>query len=105
MTERLARWRPAVVLALFLAGAVIAAPHALVSIVSRTAVLSYDNPASQFLDELTSEKAPRPDPLGEAADAVRAIASTSRRLVAGQRTCAPWPPALGCIEARAPPLA
>jgi hypothetical protein len=98
------RWRPAVLLAL-VALVVVAGPLATVSIVTRGSALSFDNPATQVLDELSSQKLSHVDRLLEAADVLGAAAGTSRRLAAGER--AGYRPAhvRSGLEARAPPSA
>jgi len=71
------RWRSVFLLAL-LAVVVVAAPRAAVSVIWRNSVISFDNPATQILDELASQKAPHADPLFEVGTALRTAASSSR---------------------------
>lgn len=97
------RWRAVALLMLFLAAATIAAPHAVSSILWRASTLSFDNPATQLLDELTCEKASRTDPLFEATEAVRAGAGVCRRLAGPDGAATASNPSLGYREARAPP--
>lgn len=105
MSLRWSRWRAVALVLLFLAGAAIAAPHALSSIISRASATSFDNPATQLLDELTAEKASYSDPLFEATEAVRAGANSSCRLAAHDGPETARNPGLGFREARAPPSA
>jgi hypothetical protein len=92
-----------VVLLGFLAIVILAAPEAAVRVVWRSSVLSFDNPATQVLDELASQKAPRADPLLEADAALRTAASSSRRLALARRAGPSRSLGLCCLEARAPP--
>lgn len=96
------RWRSVVLLALIV-GMVIASPHAAVSIVWRASLLSFDDPASQVLDELACQKTSHTDPLLEVDKALRAAAATSVRLCPSALSADRQSPSLGYVEARAPP--
>jgi hypothetical protein len=97
-----ARCRPVFLLALVVA-LVVAAPQATVSIVWRSSLVSFDDPATQVLDELTSQKTPYADPLGEARAEARTAAASSRRLAPGEPGCARSTQSRDGVDARAPP--
>jgi len=92
-----------VLLLTLLAIVIVAAPRAAVSVIWRTSVLSFDNPATQVLDELASQKAPHADPLLEADAALRTAASSSCPLSLYQQSGYQRSRGLCCLEARAPP--
>jgi hypothetical protein len=97
-------WRSALLLAL-LAVVVGAGPAATVSIIERDRLLSFDNPDTQALDELTTQSTSHADPLLEIRERLVVAAAACRWLGAGEGR-GPRPFAsLGCIEARAPPAA
>lgn len=97
------RWRSVFLLAL-LAVVVVAASRAAVSVIWRNSVLSFDNPATQILDELASQKAPHADPLLEAGTALRTAASISRPFSSYPQVGHQRSRGRCCIEARAPPV-
>jgi hypothetical protein len=83
----------------------VAAPQGLVRAVERFAALSFDNPATQLLDDLTCEKASPGDRLFEATERLRAVAATFHRLRAHERVASASKSALSPRPARAPPTA
>lgn len=97
------RRRAALLLVLCVVAIVVATPHALVGGLMRFTQLSFDDPATQLLDELTCEKASHTDPFRETAARLRVGAGGNRRLTARDVFGAVRPPSLTPLEARAPP--
>ncbi len=89
----------AILLLGFLGLAQVEAPHAFVNIVWRFAVLSFDNPATQALDELASTVLPL-TPVGQAAVVV---AVRSGRVGPPRPAGHPARPTLSSRLTRAPP--
>lgn len=80
-------------------------PHAVLNIFWRYAVLSFDNPATQTLDELACATAPYTDPGGEARESTRVLVSPSGRVLPPQAPGLSFRPALSSGITRSPPAA
>ena len=92
-------------LLLCLIAILVAVPQGIVGAVNRLVTVSYDNPATQILDELTCEKASPRDRLLEATERLRAVAETFHRFSGHEAYTHASRPALDARAARAPPAA
>jgi len=93
----------ALLLLALLALLLVQVPQASLNIVWRFAVLSFDNPATQLLDELTCASAPYADSAAEARESARVVSAASRRLAPPQGPHAGQSPALSAGITRSPP--
>lgn len=97
--------RLVVVLLVLLALVQLESPRAALSILWRGAVLSFDNPATQALDELVSGASPVADPAAEARRSTRAAAAVSTPFAHDVVAVAARPAADLARFTRAPPAA
>jgi hypothetical protein len=81
------------------------APQASVSIVWRLAVLSFDNPLTQALDELALEQSPFKAPLDELLEATRLAGDAWGRALPPAPASRASAPLASDLAGRAPPLA
>lgn len=102
-------WRPvlAIVFLIALLGVAQAqAGLAHLGILWREAVLSWDNPATQLVEDLASQPVPHADRIGETRDRTLAAVRTAARTIRpGAAVALPAHPALARDVCRAPPTA
>jgi len=99
------RRRAALALLLCLIAILVAVPQGIVGAVNRLVTVSYDNPATQILDELTCEKASASNRLLEATERLRAVAETFQRFSGHEADGRASRAALDSRAARSPPAA
>ncbi len=97
-------WRVVVLVGL-LSFVQFASSHAVLNILWRYTVLSWDNPATELQDELACSTAPCTDLAGEARESVRTAHGTARLLPPGQDDGRRASPALSAGITRSPPAA
>lgn len=104
-TRRRPRNVAAVGLLIALLGALLLGPQAAVSVFWRLAVLSFDNPLTQALDELALEQSPFRAPLDEVLAETRLAGRSWRRAPAPTPASRATDPLASDRAGRAPPLA